>query len=167
MEFQALNQNELDELRNEVYKIEHSRTDAYDSGKNMRRLNDFATEFNVINDKIADLNKQIFNINHELQNAEARPYVTKELFKKNLNDIIDEIEKKLNILNENTKEQLRVMNVNFMGIMKEKDEEFAKLSQSVRSMQTTLMTISNQINKQIGNLAQTIEDEVNKQLQSK
>jgi len=147
LEYQSINQADINELRNERYKREMIKSDGFDKIQLSNRLNQFEAELGAVNEKISEINRQIFNINHELEKVQGM-FVAKDIFKKNLGDIIDEIERKLNILNENTKEQMKIMNSNFVEIMKQKDEEFYKVGLAVKSLHANVSALSSPKNTQ-------------------
>jgi hypothetical protein len=159
LEYYNANQDDLMKLKSGPSQIDFGRkySDAAlaDPQKLNRRMNDIAMELNTVSDRINDFART------------KESWISKDTFKNNMGDMIDEIEKKLNLLNETTKEQLRVINVNFIEIMKQKEDDFNKLAQTVRSLQTTVIGYNTRSHSSDQNVEMLVESEVKRQMNSK
>ena len=115
----------------------HSRSQ---SGSNTISLNSTGNNFNG-------------NVNN-LNTAGGMKFVTSEHVNKMFHEIVNELEKKIIIINDNMKSQFKIMDVNLVDVIQQKNAEFDQLSNIVKNLENNIASVI----KQIQNLSNSNEN---------
>ena len=83
----------------------------------------------------------VISANNTGINVNGMKYATSEYVNKMFNEIVDELEKKLTIINHSIKDQFKVMDVNLVDIIGQKNDEFDKLSKIVKIIENNMIEI--------------------------
>ena len=130
-------------------------------------LGDSAAEINEINNKISQISRQIHTLNEEFESLKKTNYVPKEQFNRSMVDIVDELERKLSIINDRVKERIQEMDASMVESLKDKNQEVQKLHYDIRSIQSTMIRVSDQVNTYTHSNEMNLEEQVRRIMNSK
>lgn len=132
-----------------------------------RRVEDFTGDINSLTDKVSQIARQIFTINGELEDIKRHNYISKDQFSRNLGDIVDELERKLNVINERVRERIEDMDLSMVETLRSKDDQFQKLHFDIRNIQSSMIRVTDQVNTYVHSQDSNLEDQVKKVVNSK
>jgi len=131
------------------------------------KMGDFTGDINEINDKISQVSRQMQILTAEMEGFKKSNYITRETFSKSLSDIVDELERKLGIINDRVKERIEDMDASLTEALKEKDQDCQKLYYDIRNVQSSMIRVSDQVNTYTHSHEMNLEEQVRKIMNSK
>jgi len=123
---------------------------------------DYSGDINEINDKISQISRQMQTLTAEFDGFKKGAYITRETFSKSLTDIVDELERKLGIINDRVRERIEEMDASLTEALKDKDQDCQKLYYDIRNIQSSMIRVSDQVNTYTHSSEINLEDQVRK-----
>lgn len=119
-----------------------------------------------INERIYQISRQIHTLNSEMETLKKPNYVSKEQFSRTMGDIIDELERKLQIINERVRERIEEMDISLVRSQNEKEKYFNRLYFDMKNMQSSLIKTNDQVSTFAQNNEANVEEHVKKMMNS-
>jgi len=123
---------------------------------------DYSGDINEINDKIGQISRQMQTLTAEFDGLKKSNYISRETFSKSLTDIVDELERKLGIINDRVKERIEEMDASLTEALKDKDQDNQKLYYDIRNIQSSMIRVSDQVNTYTHSNEMNLEEQVRK-----